>query len=58
MSYHPEYVFAIQFLQVQGWALTEYGDSLQSLVATSLEKQIHSMHILPWETFLVLIDIF
>ena len=26
------------FLQVQGWAVTEYGDSLQSLVATKLEK--------------------
>ena len=38
-------------LQVLGWALTEYhGDSLQSLVTTKLEKQIHSMYILPWET--------
>ena len=32
-------------LQALGWGLAEYGDSLQSLVATRLEKQIHSMHI-------------
>ena len=36
--------------QAPGWALTEYGVGLQSLVATRLEKQIHSMYILPWET--------
>ena len=47
-------MFVIQrdnyFLQALGWTLAEYGDSLQSLVATKLEKQIHSMYIFPWET--------
>ena len=32
------------------YSLTDYGDSLQSLVATKLEKQIHSMYSLPLET--------
>ena len=37
----------IYLLQALGWALTKYGDRLQSLVATKLEKQVNSMHILP-----------
>ena len=39
-------------LQVQGWALTEYGDSLQSLVnIPSLNnKFIQCTYILPWGT--------
>ena len=38
ISYHPECVcnsaLITTFLQVQGWALTEYGDRLQSLANT------------------------
>ena len=34
-------------LQALGWALTEYGDSLRSLVTARLGKQIQSMHISP-----------
>ena len=56
IRYHPEYVFAMQFsvdnhlLQVLGWALTEYGDSLQSLVNTpSLNnKVIHCTFFREW----------
>ena len=32
------------------WALTEYGDNLWSPVKTRLEKQVHSMIMLLWET--------
>ena len=37
-------------LQALGWELTENGNSLQSIVTTKLDKQIHSMYILQWET--------
>ena len=46
ISYHPEYM-CLQFRvdKVLGWALTEYGDSLQSLVNTpSLNNKLFNVH--------------
>ena len=40
-------------LQTLGWALTENGDSLQSLVDAKFGKQIHSMNILPYRHCLI-----
>ena len=47
-------------LQAQGWALTEYGDGLQSLVTTRLENQFiqctffRERTLVPKEVFITL----